>query len=75
MVVPIVAPSAGAHSEGLRILRVTPDREGLMLRVEGRGQRTYTVTVYRHATEQRVPITFDGSSDDYIRREIRLPLK
>jgi glycogen debranching enzyme len=72
VVVPIVTPSAGAQSQGLRILRVTPDRDGLALRVEGRGQRTYTVTVYQRGIEQRVPITFEGSPDDYVRRDVHI---
>jgi len=77
VLVPIVAPVAGAESEGLRILRVTPDRDAVTLRVEGRGQRSYTVTLYRHGVPQPTPISirFDGSPDAYIRRDVRIPLQ
>jgi glycogen debranching enzyme len=93
IVVPIVEPSRGAESEGLRVLRVMPERDALALRIEGRGQRTYTLTIYspravspvrategvavlgRHGTAQSVSISFAGSPDDYVRRDLRLPLK
>ncbi len=90
----IVAPAAGAESEGLRILRVTPDGNGNALRllVEGRGRHTYHLTVYspralaavehvtlgkRDGTAQDIAVEFPGSSssDEYVRLDLRLPLK
>ncbi len=50
VVVPIVEPNPGADSEGIRILRVIPERAALGLIVEGRGQRTYTLTIYSPRT-------------------------
>jgi hypothetical protein len=93
VVVPIVEPSPGAVPEGLRVLRVVPEPDALVLRLEGRAQRTYTVTIYgprpvgrvspaegvtvlgRHKMAQDVSISFAGSADAYVRRDLRLPLK
>ncbi len=88
----IVAPAAGTESEGLRILRVTPDTNVLRLVVEGRGQHTYHLTVYsprtltavehvtlgkRNGTAQDIVVEFPGSSSsgEYVRLDLRLPLK
>jgi hypothetical protein len=93
IVVPIVVPDPGAESEGLRIVRVMPERAALGLNVEGRGQRTYTLTIYspravgfsgdtavvtlvgRQGRAQTISISFPGSPNDYVRRDLRLPLK
>jgi len=93
VVVPIVESEPGAESEGIRILRVMPERAALGLNVEGRGQRTYTLTIYssravgsigdgagvtlldRQGRAQTISIRFPGSPNDYVRRNLRLPLK
>ena len=93
VVVPIVESEPGAESEGIRILRVMPERAALGLNVEGRGQRTYTLTIYssravgsigdgagvtlldRQGRAQTISIRFLGSPNDYVRRNLRLPLK
>jgi len=93
VVVPIVEPDPGAESEGIRILRVMPERAALGLIVEGRGQRTYTLTIHsprtvgsmgdtggvtllsRQGRAQTISISFPGSPSDYVRRNLRLPLK
>jgi glycogen debranching enzyme len=90
---PIVEPAPGAESKGLRILRVMPERTALGLNVEGRGQETYTLTIYspravgspgdtagvallgRQGRTQTISISFPGSPSDYVRRDLRLPLK
>jgi len=86
--VPIVQPAPGATSEGLRILRVQPEGRTLRLLVEGRGQKTYRLTIHgprlveaadgvtvspRHGMTQDVAIHFDGPAGDYVRRDVRLP--
>ncbi len=43
--IPIVEPSPGAASEGLRVLRVRAEGDVLRLLVEGRGQRTYQLAI------------------------------
>src|SRR5262249_9096828 len=88
--VPMVAPSPGAASEGVRVLRVEPGGQVLRLLVEGRGQRTYRLTVHgprsveaeedvtpsaRQGMTQEVAIRFAGQGDDYVRRDLRLRLK
>jgi hypothetical protein len=93
VVVPIVEPDSGAESEGVRILRVMPERAALGLSVEGRGQRTYMLTIYspravgsigdtagvtllgKQGRAQLISISFPGSPNDYVRRDLRLPLK
>jgi glycogen debranching enzyme len=79
----------GARSEGLRILRARADARTLQLTVEGRGNRTYVVgvrTPRRLGTVEGVTvgtsargdpqlrIRFDGPPDEYVRREIAVPL-
>ena len=70
-----------------------PERAALELNVEGRGQRTYMLTIYssravgsigdtagvtlldRQGRAQTISISFPGSPNDYVRRNLRLPLK
>jgi len=74
--VPIEAPMTGAVSAGLYILRVRPEGQELRVLVEGRGQRTYRLTIAdRQGTTREIPIHLDGGADDYVRQELRLPLK
>ncbi len=79
----------GAASEGLRMLRARADGRTLRLILEGRGGRTYVVgvrTPRRLGTvegvtvgtaagrDQQLRIRFDGPADEYVRREITVPL-
>ena len=83
------AIQTGAGNEGLRVLRVRADAGALHLTVEGRGGRSYPITVRTPyqvgaadgvsrlepgAGYQRVEIRFSGAAEDYIRREIVIPL-
>ena len=79
----------GAGNEGLRVLRSRPDANGLRLRLEGLGGRTYDLRV---RTPRRVGeangvrvmevtgrdtqllVTFEGPGDTYVRRELAIPL-
>jgi hypothetical protein len=72
---PVVAAAAGAESEGLRILRVTPEREAVVVRAEGRGQRSYAITVYHNGVPHPATLTFEGPANAYSRRDIRLPVR
>jgi glycogen debranching enzyme len=89
VIVPIVDPRPGERSEGLRVLRARPDGSKLLLVLEGRGGRAYTLDVRsprrlgsapgaavrsRGAREWQVEVTFEGPGDDYRRREVALPL-
>jgi hypothetical protein len=80
----------GAANEGLRVIRVKPDANALRLTVEGRGGRAYGVTVRSPrklgesdgvrlvestARDQRIEIRLTGSAEDYVRREIVIPLR
>jgi glycogen debranching enzyme len=86
----IVEPAPGAESQGVRLLRLRPERDSLRLLIEGRGQRAYTLAIHgprtvgtvegvthlgRRGAAQEVSIRFAGSPDDYTRQEFRLPLK
>jgi hypothetical protein len=73
VIVPIVIPTTGAASEGLRVLRVEPDGRELRLLVEGRPRRTYEITI-RATRSKTVPIRFPDATDDYVRQEVRLPV-
>jgi hypothetical protein len=88
--VPIVEPSPGAASEGLRILRVRPEGGALHLLIEGRGQHTYRLTIHgpraiaategvtpslQHGLTQDIAIHIAGPTDEYVRQDLRLPLK
>jgi glycogen debranching enzyme len=79
----------GAASEGLRILRARADARTLWITVEGRGDRSYVVgvrTPRRLGTTEGVTVNapagqdpqlrikFDGPPDEYVRREIAIPL-
>jgi hypothetical protein len=79
----------GAANEGLRILRARAGTAALRLTIEGRGGRTYVVgvrTSRRLGTvdgvvvsalpgkDPQLRITIDGPADQYVRREIVVPL-
>ncbi|HKQ04761.1 MAG TPA: GH116 family glycosyl hydrolase [Blastocatellia bacterium] len=80
---------AGAMNQGLRILRSRADATALHLTVEGLGGRSYTATVrspkqvgaaegvtfnLSKAGEPQLTIRFDGPANEYVRRELALPL-
>ena len=79
----------GAANEGLKVLHARSGEAALHLTVEGLGGRAYVVSVRTPrrlgaavgvraleptAGHQRVEIQFSGSADDYVRREIVIPL-
>jgi glycogen debranching enzyme len=79
----------GAANDGLRILRARAGTDALRLTLDGRGGRTYLVgvrTPRRLGTAEGVVVTappgrdpqlrihFDGPADEYVRREIAVPL-
>jgi hypothetical protein len=85
-----VDPVPGASNEGLRVLRVRPDTASLQLVVEGRAGRSYVLRVRSprrvqpadgvtvlpgEGVNQRLEIRFAASGDDYVRREITVPLR
>lgn len=85
------APSRGATSEGLRILRARAGTNALNLLLEGRGGHTYTLGVRTPHKLSSVPgvvikdgggrsdaqlsIQFDAGAQKYVRREISIPLQ
>lgn len=81
---------AGQENQGLRIIKSQAKTDSLSLVLEGRGGQTYQlnaksakilkavdgVKVGASANgEQQLEITFTGSSDSYIKREILLPFE
>jgi hypothetical protein len=86
---PIGAVSAGASSEGLRILRARADASGLLLRLEGRAGRRYPIRIRTSRPFGRLPdgvrriadttgdtaleVAFEGPGD-YVRRDVVVPL-
>jgi mannosylglycerate hydrolase MGH1-like protein/glycosyl hydrolase family 65 len=79
----------GQPNDGLRILRVRAGADALRLTLEGRGSRSYSVgvrTPRRLGTADGVSVTappgadpqlqirFDGPAEQYVRREIVVPL-
>jgi glycogen debranching enzyme len=79
----------GVANEGLRLLRARAGADTLRLTLEGRGSRTYLVgvrTPRRLGTAEGVVVTqpagrdpqlrirFDGPAEQYVRREIAVPL-
>jgi glycogen debranching enzyme len=85
-----VDPVPGASNEGLRVLRVRPGGTALHLVVEGRGGRSYVLRVRSprrvraadgvnvlaaDGRDQRIEIRFSGNAEEYIRREVTLPLR
>lgn len=78
----------GATSQGLRVLRVRPGADALLLKLEGRAGRTYElevrtprriessagVLVEPTAGGARLRVTFEGAADGYVQRELALPL-
>jgi glycogen debranching enzyme len=90
VVAPVQVSHLGDRSVGLRVLRARPDAANLLLVLEGRGARTYTLRVRsprRPGTppgvtvrglgprEWEVEASFEGPGDAYRRREIVLPLE
>ncbi|HYH86901.1 MAG TPA: GH116 family glycosyl hydrolase [Pyrinomonadaceae bacterium] len=86
---PFAPPAPGARSEGLRVLRSHAEGGALRLLLEGRGGRAYAlhlktphaVGVGEGFSAKRVAaddylltVTFDSSTDNYIRREVVVPL-
>lgn len=80
----------GASNEGLRVLRSRADRNALRLTLEGLGGRTYELRVRtprgigetsgvkvieEAARDSRLLVSFEGSGETYIRREISIPLR
>lgn len=76
-------------NEGLRILRSRADAKSLRLIVEGLGGRAYTLSARTPrrlgevsgvkissaaGLDQQLLITFDGPREQYVRREIVIPL-
>jgi glycogen debranching enzyme len=87
---PFEPPAPGARSESLRVLRSRAEAGALHLLLEGRGGRTYTlhlktphavgeaagITATRDgADDYRLNVSFDTSTQDYVRREVVIPLK
>jgi hypothetical protein len=83
-------PLRGARSRGLRILRSRADSTHLRLLLEGLGGHTYTLGVrssrelldtagveIKKATDtgSQLRITFTGTPERYVRREITIPLQ
>jgi glycogen debranching enzyme len=83
------APLSGATNGGLRVIRARADDSRLHLVVEGRGGRAYLLhartpwrlgrvegTVVRAGADGRqdLEITFGGRPDQYVRRELDVPL-
>ncbi|HEY0098557.1 MAG TPA: GH116 family glycosyl hydrolase [Pyrinomonadaceae bacterium] len=83
-------PVAGARNRGLRILRSRADASHLRLLVEGLGGQTYTLGTrssrallatsgveIKKGTDagSQLLITFAGTPDRYVRREIDIPLQ
>src|SRR5262249_56974508 len=83
------AVQTGAANDGLRVIHVRPDATALRLTVEGRGGRAYVVSVRSprgltgpdnvrlldsSAGVQRIEIAFPDATNDYVRREIVIPL-
>ena len=79
----------GEASGNLRILRAAADARVLRLRLEGRGARTYVlsvrtpkrlgavegvVVVRANGRDQQLRVSFEGPADTYIRRDIVVPL-
>jgi glycogen debranching enzyme len=78
----------GATNEGLRVLRSRAEANALRLTVEGLGGRTYAlrvrtpkrvsqttgVKVGETAGRATLLVTFEGSGDAYVRREVVVPL-
>jgi hypothetical protein len=89
VVTQVVDPRPGDRSEGLRVLRACPDASKLVLLLEGRGSRSYTLRVRSPRRPGSIPgaavraagprqweveVAFEGPGDEYRRREIALPL-
>jgi glycogen debranching enzyme len=87
--VPFETPAPGARSEALRVLRSHAEGGALRLLLEGRGGRTYALhlkTPYAvgdgegfsakrvAADDFLLTVTFDSSTDNYVRREVVVPL-
>src|SRR2546423_2882402 len=86
--VPFDAPAQGARSEALRVLRSHAEPGALRLLLEGRGRRSYTLYLktpfvarggegfgVTGGNDYRLTVEFDSSTDDYVRRELVIPLK
>lgn len=83
-------PAPGAQSIGLRILRSRADQDALHLVLEGIGGQSYPLhvrTPYQLGevggakvetgaeSATRLLVAFDGPTDNYVRRELTIPLR
>jgi glycogen debranching enzyme len=83
-----VAPAPGAQNSGLRILRATAGKDAMRLVLEGRAGQRYALfvrTPHRlgsaagvavkepRGPDRQIEVGFEGSAQDYVRREIVLP--
>jgi hypothetical protein len=81
--------SSGATNSGLRVIRARADAGRLHVVVEGRGDRSYVVQVRSPrrlgrvegavvraaaASGQDLEISFGGKTEEYVRRELTVPL-
>ncbi len=81
---------AGASSEGVRVIRSRADAESLILTLEGRGGRGYTLGVIsphnlgevagvqlksNGAGRSQLVVNFQGAPKAYVRRELRIPFR
>jgi hypothetical protein len=84
-----VPPLTGAANQGLKLLRVEPDATTLHMVVEGLGRRAYVARVRSphrvsaadgvavlqgEGRDQRIEIRFEGTPNEFVRRELRLKL-
>jgi glycogen debranching enzyme len=82
-------PAPGAINQGLRILRVRADANALRLTLEGLGGYVYTLRARSarrlgeasgvkiteiEGQDAQLTVSFDGPKDEYVRREIVIPL-
>ena len=80
-------PAPGTMNQGLRVLRSRADATGLHLVLEGLGGRSYPllvrgphqlleiagVRITNRGANQELAVQFEGSADNYNRREVTLP--
>lgn len=83
------APEPGATSQGLRVLRSRAEASGLRLVLEGLAGRTYAlrvrsarrpgavagVTVARSGRDWELVVRFEGTPNEYVRRDLAIPLR
>jgi hypothetical protein len=86
---PIDAPAPGARSQGLRVLRARAEPGALRLVLDGRAGATHVlrvrtprtpvelagVSVKRVGPGWELAVRFEGEPEQYVRREIAVPLR